>query len=178
MWTLIIVSIVAGALWIIGGKRTEYSTGLQIDSPTEKVFVHLTDPVHLKGWVEGFVEVGNLEPAEDNESSSRTKKTPRVISVNGKEVRYDDEVLRFEKNESISIQSSNSTITVTSIFQLEPKGSETFLNYRVKKLNTGVGRFLAPIFGDKTQEKIEREIRKLKEQVESTTVQTGTELAQ
>lgn len=169
MWILLIAAVGAGALWILGGKQAEYSTGLGIAAPPDSIFPFLTEPERLKSWHSGLTEVAPMVSSDNREPQTPPKLTSRVITdENGKQVRYQDEVIRFERNVSLSVQSSNPKSVITSIFQLEPREGETFIVYRVKSTYRGLGRFLAPLAGDSTQSRIENDIRKLKSLIEST----------
>ena len=167
MWFLIIAGVTTSGLWIAGGKNNEYSTALEIDDAPDMVFSFLTEPKKLKTWVTGLLEVGQFEPNKGNSGDpSSYIKTPRVVMEDGKEVRFEDEVIRFEQDKAISIRSSNSSIVLTSIFQLEPQEDKTQLNYRVTAVNCGIGRLLAPMQKSSIQTQIESDIRKLKSVIE------------
>ena len=167
---LLVLAIVGAALWILGGKQSEYSTGLSIAAPPEAIFPYLTQPERLKSWTEGLVEVAEFVPAPkvDGVASAPAEKTPRVMSyADGSQAHSQDQVIRYEKNLSISIQSTSSQRVVTYIYQLEPKNGQTFLSYRIKTNSSGAGRFLAAISSNDYQDRIDSDIRKLKALVES-----------
>ena len=168
---LLVLAIVGAALWILGGKQAEYSTGLSIDAPPEAVFPYLTQPERLKNWVEGLVEVAEFVPAPKADglaSAPPAEKTLRVMSnPNGSQAHSQDQVIRYEENLSISIQSTSPQRVVTYIYQLEPKNGQTFLSYRIRTNSSGAGRFLAAISGNDFQDRIDTDIRKLKALVES-----------
>ncbi len=167
---LLILGIVAAALWILGGKQSEYSTALSIDAPPEAIFPYLTKPERLKSWTSGLNEVAEFFPTPkiNGIASGRPKKSQRVMSTNGSPVSFEDQVIRYEENQSISVQSINSQQVVTYIYQLEPRDGQTFLSYRIKKASCGVGRFLAPLWSSNDQDRIDADIRKLKDLVEKT----------
>lgn len=167
---LLIAAIAGAALWILGGKQAEYSTALSIDAPPEAIFPYLTQPEQLKSWITGLSEVSELLPAPkvDGIPTGQVQKTMRIISMpDGSQVRYDDRVIRYEENLSISVQSSNAQQILVYIYQLEPRDGQTFLSYRLKASNCGTGRFLAPISSNDFQNRIDGDIRKLKALVES-----------
>ena len=168
--SLLVVAIVGAALWILGGKQAEYSTALSIDAPPEAIFPFLTQPEHLKNWTTGLNEVSEFLPTPkvDGIASGPIQKTARVVTTpDGSQVRYEDRVIRFEKNQSISVQSSNAQQVLTYIYQLEPRDGQTFLSYRLKTSNSGTGRFLAPLSKSDFQDRLDNDIRKLKTLVES-----------
>jgi len=169
LWIFIITAIVAGGLWIMGGKRTECTTALLINADPETVFSYLVEPDKLKDWVEGLSTVEKIEPNPITNGVLMVTTTSRTVVVNGKATLFQDEVLRFGQDTNLTIKSTNSKVSLTSIFGLEPRDDGTFLTYRVKTLNRGLGRLMAPLKKDTTQARIDEEIRRLKDLVESNT---------
>jgi hypothetical protein len=168
LWTLLIVVVAACSLWILGGKQHKYSTGLEINASPSTVFAFLTDAPSQIKWNTGLDEVGQFAPIIKTNNRTRVVKTPRVVTLaGGKKVKYDDQVIRFERNQKLTIQSTNHHRVVTSIFQLEPRDEKTFLTFRVLSASVGVGRLLSPLSKDETQTRIDNDIRKLKALVES-----------
>lgn len=167
MWALLIAAVGIAAIWIIGGKRHEYSTALAIEASPESVFYLLTNPEGQKKWSSGLQEVGQFGPAAGDLGGRRERTTRRVTDNKGKEIEFEDEVIRFEQNKLLSVQSSNDLGVITSIYQLESKDGQTYLTYRVKTSNSGLGRIWAPLVKDETQSKIDGDIRKLKQVAES-----------
>ena len=167
---LLISAIVGAALWILGGKQAEYSTALSIDAPPEVIFPYLTQPEQLKSWTTGLSEVEELlpSPKADGNPNGPVQKTMRIISMpDGSQARFDDRVIRYEENESISVQSTNAQQILVYVYQLEPRDGQTFLSYRLKSSSCGAGRFLAPLSSNNFQDRIDGDIRKLKNLVES-----------
>ena len=167
MWIVILAVVGAVALWMIGGKQVEYSTALRIDASPEVVFLYLTEPDHLKDWVSGLSEVEALEPNAGVNGDPRRRKTSRVATINGERTHFEDEVLRYEQDQVLSVKSTSATLILTWIFQLEPRESQTHLSYRVKKANSGLGRFIAPMRKDSIQSQIDEDIRRLKALIET-----------
>ena len=167
---LLIVAIVGAALWILGGKQTEYLAELSIDAPPESIFPYLTQPEQLKSWQTGLTEISELLPAPkvDGVVSGKVQKTARIVSMpDGSQVRFADRVIRYQENLSISVQSSNAQKILLHIYQLEPRDGQTFLSYRLKASSCGTGRFMAPLFKINFQDRMDSDIRKLKDLVES-----------
>ena len=168
---LLFTAIAGAALWILGGKQVEYSTAQTIDAPPEAVFPFLTKPEQIKSWTTGLSEVSELMPIQkiDGVPSGPIQKTMRVVSMpDGSRVRYEDRVIRYEENQTISVQSSSSQQVLISIYQLEPRDGQTFLTYRLKTTSCGTGRLLAPLSSSDFQNRIDGDILKLKALVEST----------
>ena len=169
LWILIIAIIVTSALWIMGGKREEYSSALLINADPETVFSYLVEPEKLKNWVEGLSSVERIEPNELVNGMLVVDTSPRTVVIDGKPTQFEDEVLRYGENTNLTVKSTSSKVALTSIFKLEPRDDRTYLTYRVKTLNRGFGRLLAPLSRDATQARIDEELRRLKELVESKT---------
>ncbi len=167
LWILLIAAIATSALWIMGGKRNEYSSALVIDADPPTVFSFLVEPEKLKGWVKGLSRVEQIEPNEEINGILVVNTQSRTVVVDGKATLFEDEVLRFGEDTNLTVKSTNSKIALTSIFKLEPQDNRTLLTYRVKTLNRGIGRLLAPLSKDETQSRIDEELRRLKELVES-----------
>jgi uncharacterized protein YndB with AHSA1/START domain len=167
LFVIIIAVIGASSLWLLGGKKGEYSTSLIIDASPPQVFPYLTDADLLKQWLKGLAEVENLV---ENEEGAQALLTKRLMDFgDGRQVWFQDEVIRHETDELISIQSSSSNKVITAIFQLQSTPDDkTELKYRLKISNQSVGRFLAAFEKDDYQKRIENDARKLKELIEST----------
>ncbi|MFK7766329.1 MAG: SRPBCC family protein [Mariniblastus sp.] len=170
LWILIITVVGTAALWMIGGKQGEYLSSLTIDAPPEAVFPFLVEPVHLKKWKSGLIEVAKYEKPEENDllGPPLAQKTERIISINGKDVRFKDQVIRYDLNKSLSVQSTNAMKVSTEIFKLAPVGDKTQLSYRITVDNRGWGRILGPLQSDPTKSRIDTDIRQLKDLVEAT----------
>jgi hypothetical protein len=167
LFLLLLAMIAAAALWIIGGKKDEYSISLVIDAHPNQVFPYLTQPDLLKQWASGLVQVEELRPLADG--SNRTIKTTRiVVDQSGKRTAFEDEVLRHSENEAVTVQSSNAAQVITAIYQLDLKDNrKTVLTHRVKVSNVGIGRLLGPLQRDDVKSQMENEARQLKELVET-----------
>ncbi len=167
LWISILALVIASGLWLAGGKKREHSAAIQIEASPQDVFAYLTEPEKHKSWLTGLAHVAPLESGTDENGVSKRTTTDRIVSVGGKESRFEDEVIRFEPNEMLTVRSSNSSQVVTSIYQLEPQDSQTYFTYRVITFNRGIARILAPLLIDKTQNQVDGDIRKLKQLVES-----------
>lgn len=167
LWILVLAAIVGSSLWLMGSKKKEYTAAIQIDATPESVFPFLTEPEKHKSWVSGLSHVESLAvDAVGDETADRVTGT-RIIERGGQESRFEDEVIRFEPNALLSVQSSNNGQIMTSIYQLEPRNGQTYFNYRVVKRFRGLKRLYAPLQPDDTQSVIDGDVKKLKDQVET-----------
>ena len=86
----------------------------------------------------------------------------------GKTIELDDEVIRYEENELLSVKANNRTMTLVSIYRLKPtEEGNTYLTMVVKKSHQGIGKFMAPFMSSSLQEKITSDAQRLKSLVES-----------
>ena len=166
LFVLIAVLIVCSGLWIIGGKKLEYSTRLIIEAPPQSVFPYLTKPEHLMQWIDGLSQIDELIPPPEDQLRHTTSYR-EMRNEDGSPIRFQDQVIRFTQNELLSVQSSSSSQIITSIYQLDAKADQkTDLTYRVKISNIGLGRFIGPLQTADVQRQIEDDARRLKELVE------------
>ena len=167
MFVLILLFIAACGLWIMGGKKNEYSTSLSIDAAPDQIFPYLVEPDRMKKWIKGLDQIEQLRPAEDPHQA--VPQTSRVVSDDsGNPQQFRDEVLRYSEGKGLSIQSTNAFQIIVSVFQLEPEQGKTRLEYRVKTTNVGFGRMLAPLQSQDFRSRMESDAQRLKELVEST----------
>jgi uncharacterized protein YndB with AHSA1/START domain len=167
IFVVIFIAIGGASLWILGGKKTDYSTSVTINATPQQIFPYLTQPELLTEWVNGLEQVEPLIPNEDENLPSSASTTTRVIELDGKRLRFEDEVMRFEQDKLLSIRSSNHLTMVTAIFELAAVDRfSTELNYRVRSTNLGIGRFLAPFQKTDQQSRIADEALRLKKLVE------------
>jgi uncharacterized protein YndB with AHSA1/START domain len=167
LFSLIVLGIVAGGLWIMGGKKNEFSTSLLIDAQPQQVFPYLTQPEQIKQWFAGLESVEAYVPSKPDIPTRITTTTRVITSVGGGQTTYQDQVIRFEADSLLSIQSRNANEIITWIYELEPDKGKTRLNYRVKTENRGIGRFMAPLQKTDLEPKIESDARSLKELIET-----------
>lgn len=163
----VVLATAACALWIVGGKRMRYSTSLLIDAPPAEVFTHLTDADLMKKWMDGLV---TIEPVDVplNQIGAKAKV---VFESGGKQIEYNDEIIRYEEAKLLSVKAKNRLVTLTSIYRLEPKeeGGKTYLTYVVKSTHQGIGKLLAPFIRSPIEDKIVSDAQRLKTLVESST---------
>ena len=165
-----VIVIAAVCLWIIGGKSTTHSTRLVIDAAPASVFPFLTDGEKVKQWGDGIIEVGTFEDPELTPEFSSSPTYKRIVTRGQEDIEYTDAILRYQADEYFSIQSSNSNVVQTSIFNLSNSGAnvnQTQFEYRVKTTHVGMGRLFAPFAEDLVEERIISEAKNLKELVES-----------
>jgi hypothetical protein len=163
-----LIAISALAIWIIGGQTIKHSTTMLIDASPTAVFPYLVEGEKVQQWSEGVVDVGNFM---DPQSESSPSSTARTLTADGKLVTFEDRVIRYKADETISIQSSNSFLVQTSIFMLTSTGDasmpQTQLEYRTKTNHVGLGRIFEPFSKDNVEERMIGDAKRLKDLVES-----------
>lgn len=166
---LTIVSI--ACIWIAGGASTKHVTRITIDAGRGQVFPYLTDGEKISKWAKGVIEVGSFDNGEDADDADReppNKAQRRVVTEHGKQVEYEDTVMRYTFPKSFSIQSTNSNVTQTTVFQLqENEVRGTNVEYRLTRSANGIGRMFFPFEKDGFDDRMISEMRKLKEVIES-----------
>lgn len=165
---LVVTTLVATAgLWILGGKKTDFSTSISIAAHPSQIFPYLTQPEQLKQWMTGLEQVDEILPIPKGEYAPVADTHRTLVDPSGRLSQFRDTVIRFTPDELISVQSTNSLIVLTSIFQLEIKAPrQTSITYQVKSMPVGLGRLLAPLRTSDLQKQIVDDVRRLKELVE------------
>jgi len=155
--------LAAAAAWIMGGESAKSSTRISIDASPGDVFRYLVRGEKIKQWADGVVSAGTFS-GEDSAGPEA-----RVVLDEGKEVVWQDSIMRFQTGESVSIQSRKSGLTRTYVFQLEENDlGGTNIQYRLTESASGLERFMFP-FEDRENARndMATEMTKLKALVES-----------
>ena len=160
---LCIGAVLAGvSLWLIGGKKQAYDALISIDAPPEIVFSYLTDCEQRKRWQVGLQD---CRPTSDTENTVGARGVV-VVEMAGETVEYEEEILRYQQDEFLSVKGTGPKEISTTIFRLESQEGSTNFTYKVKAEPTGVSRLLAPFAAPETQDRIDDEVLQLKRLVE------------
>ena len=161
MFALVVIVVITGALWFVGGKKQVYSTEFTLNATPQQVFVVLSKPKYLKQWVSGLQEMDLIEPSDEG--------NPRyeiVVLDRGRKLKMRQEVTRFVQDTMMVLQIKNAAMISTSIFRLENVGEKTKVIYKVKEEGKGLSRIVRPLQKNTTEERIREESRELKRVVE------------
>lgn len=159
---LLVVALILFALWLFGGKKIKYETRLMIEAPPAVVFPYLTEAEKLKLWVSGLTKIAFINGLQDQVGA-----IARVTLREGdRQFQYEDTVLRYEKDQLLSIRSENDVTSTTLVYRLEKDGEETELFYNMKKSRLGIGRVLALFSQDTTRDRVQNDLQNLKRLVE------------
>ena len=161
---LLLLAIAAGGIWIIGSKKGRYPTTLLINATPAQIFPYICDYDLIKQWKSNIVEIQS-----DSSGDLEVGDTAAVIvDQNGRQIKFATEVLRYMKNEYVSVQARNSTQIHTSVFKLEKKDDgTTILTYRVRTQNQGLGKLIGPFSRHDLGQQVIDDARRLKQLVES-----------
>ena len=149
--------------YFVGGKKKEYDVSATIKARPYQLFPYLTDPELKKKWMTSLVDqevITDGPIAEDTELNS-------VIRIDDENVDFRSLVIRFSKNEVLSIKSRNEELTWTTFFRLEGTDDVTKLDYRRILKNDGMRRLMAVLSEDEYQVELEKELANLVKLVES-----------
>jgi carbon monoxide dehydrogenase subunit G len=166
LFSAIALIVIVAGLWISGGKKDEYSAKIEINAQPSQIFPYFIDPEKAKAWMSGLEQID--EPLPLTEGYNNPPELMRtVVDTKGNRVSYNDTVIRFTLNEILTVQSNASGTVHTTIFQLEPLNQErTQFSYFVKTSYNGLARLMAPLHTSKLQDRINTDVRRLKELVE------------
>jgi uncharacterized protein YndB with AHSA1/START domain len=142
-----------------------------IDRPAPEVFRWLAEDDRVKKWIEGLEEVKEVsKPAGGGEVG---KKYWLVEYYNGQRVEMEMVVTKFEKDHALSVLISsmgdpNNGFSETGDYTLTEQEGKTRLRFEVQtKYNGFVLRMLEPLITPRAREKLEEDLRRLKELAEA-----------
>ena len=151
--------------WIMGGESEKQSTRISIEASSGSVFRYLVEEEKIKQWA-NVVSAGPY--TEEANEGSEFETLERVVMEEGKQIVWEDSIMRFQRGESISIQSRNGGLTNTIVFQLEKNDiGGTNLLYRVIKSASGLDQFTFPLRKKDSKMQMATEMTKLKKLIES-----------
>ncbi len=176
IYLVVIAGLAIGVLWFIGGKKLEYSSSIDINASPEQVFRFLSDAEQLTEWATGVeaVESASDFGMEDVPEAGLGAISQLLVVNSGKKVAVQHEIIKYEPSSLISMRFTSPSLTSFSIFRLDEKETvssgvrpeTTRVSFRVKESTHGFSRFFVP-FSGKDVERIQEELRKLKQLVEA-----------
>lgn len=157
----------AASVWFIGGKPKKYDNVRTVKAQAYQVFPYLVDPDLKKRWRDGLVEQRLVSDEMGEEAELRT-----VLDMEDGQVEFEDRVIRYAKNEIVSIRSKSSDLTATSVIQLKPRGEETEIDFRRIIRLGGMKRFMSVFAEDLNQRALDEDLTRLIKIVEDETDHT------
>lgn len=159
--------LAAASIWFIGGKKQTYYNVRTVKAQAYQIFPYLIDPELKKKWRDNLVEQRLVSDVMEEGAELRT-----VLEFGDETIEYEDRVLRFAKNEVVSIRSRGSETTSTSFVRLKPAGEETEIDFRRIVRLGGVKRFMSVFADDSNQQALDEDLAKLIKLVEDETDHT------
>lgn len=185
LWPALILMILTASLWLLGSQRKEFSVSVEIAASAEQIFPYLVTPEKMMKWNRDIKSVGALT-ADRTAGADQT----RIVECEGQLIKFTDHVIRMLPNEYLSLQSSNSTQQLTTVYKLDQipgldnrsdaaplptadfsigqSGSaKTVVNVTLKEANLGLGKFRAPFVNPDYDSQLTQQLGQLKQVVES-----------
>ena len=170
LFLLIAACIATGSLWFVGGKKRGHSTTILIKARPGQVFPYLVESNLRKKWVPGLMDIIPITEGGFSEDAMQTL----VVTQDDETERFREVVIRFEKNENLSLRAIGDSVVITSIFRLESEGDETRLFYKINNRHRGFSRVMAPFEDDAVmQQQVEDIAMRLKTLVEQEIAERG-----
>ncbi|UUO06144.1 SRPBCC family protein [Blastopirellula sp. J2-11] len=161
--SLLLMVVVVGVLWIVGGQTVHYRAHVRILASPEKIFPYLTEPDLLMQWMEGVVEI---KPLTD-EGHQAGAKAVAVMERNGDRFEMESEVLKTVPNKELKVRLQNKMFDLVNDYQLKSNGGETDVSIDMEAKFLGWARITAPLIGGAIESKLEADFNQLREKVES-----------
>lgn len=161
---LMIIVIGVCGIWMAGGKKLKYSTSLTINAPADVVFSFVKDTKVSSQWISGLVDVEPMPNFDVDENDGVGKRFKFGIESDGSRVDFVNEILRYEENQKYSSRATSRLFTQLSVIDLNDKeDGTTYVTYRIKQTNRQLGRLLKAFSSPPLKEKIQNDVRRLKE---------------
>ncbi|HLL53934.1 MAG TPA: SRPBCC family protein [Myxococcaceae bacterium] len=137
---------------------------VQLSAPPAAVFPFLVEPERLKAWLGGLSESVPL-----TEGGPRVGARSReVVTEGGERVEMVTEITRYERNRLMAVHITADGFTMDATYQLWESSGGTKLRYEAEtKFEPVMFRLLAPLIQPEVQQKLERDLRRLKQLAES-----------
>ncbi len=164
LYLLLLAGIAGSGIWIVGSKKGRYPTNLLINATPAQIFPYIRDYELIKQWKSNLVDIQSTSAGHTDVGTEARM----IVDQDGKHIKFNTRVIRFNENELLTIQASNSTQIRTSVFQLDEKeDGTTYLTYRVRTQNQGLGKFIGPFSKTDLSEQVVNDARRLKKLVET-----------
>jgi uncharacterized protein YndB with AHSA1/START domain len=177
-WLLYALSAVGGLLVIcivvllfLGGGRGEgrHVASIDIAKPPGTVFTWVSRPEKLKAWVSWMVDAQDLTP---NQTGVGARHVWVMEDRNNNNARMDieSEITRYEPDRVLETKvAAREGFTGDVRYELEPMdANRTRLTYRATfKYEHWLAKLLEPVISRSAQQKLEDDMRRLKQQVEA-----------
>jgi len=158
----------AASVWFIGGKKQTYYNVRTVKARPYQVFSYLVDPELKKKWRNNLMEQRMVSDEMAEGAELRT-----VIESGDQTIEFEDRVIRYTKNEIVSIRSRGGETTSTSFVRLKPKGDDsTEIDFRRIVRLGGSKRFMSVFTENLNQQELDDDLERLIKLVEDETDHT------
>ncbi len=172
--TLAAVVLAIGGLWYFGGQPVEHEGKINLSAPANLVFRQLVEPESRMKWQSDAVSI-----ARDSSGELKAKSQFKLkLKAGGKEEEATDVVMQVVPEEWFSFRTSAPHLSRVTVFKLRqaldpetdlPLEGVVELTYRCTERAGETARIWAGLSRPDVKSRVEAELAKIKELVESTT---------
>jgi uncharacterized protein YndB with AHSA1/START domain len=166
LYLSIVLALVIGSIWFIGGKAEEFEAQTTIDARTKVVFDYIVKPQHRVRWVDNLKQCR----LDDSEMNVGTEYDSVYQFNDSQQQTLKERILNWDDGKYLVVRRDQSDMRVNSIFRLEPIGRNTRIAITRQESPQGLARLWAPFLRSTGKDIIERELLELKRLVETTAV--------
>ena len=163
--------LAAASIWLIGGKKKVYSIATNINARPQQLFPYLIEPELKKQWLPSIVNEELIPSLEDIENDrepvfAENAKIISDIEFEGRPLRMNGRVIRFTKDQLVSVKYSNEELSLTYFFRLKPKTNSTEVEFQKIIRFDGFKRFTSVFAEDNNKALLQQEISQLSKLIE------------
>jgi uncharacterized protein YndB with AHSA1/START domain len=165
---VIIAVVLVGVIVLLAlGRRDDAgrnTAAIQIDRPPAQVFPWITEPDRLKQWIGGLVE---STPLTDDglEVGARSRE---VIAMGNERYEMETTIVDLEPPVRLVVEIESSGFKADARYDLVESGGGTFFSYAcISRYEHPMAKLMEPLVTRAAQQKIEGDLARLKELVES-----------
>jgi uncharacterized protein YndB with AHSA1/START domain len=155
-------------VWMQGSTPQFYASEVEIRATADQVFPYLIEPEKRKQWILGLAEARPRD--QDGETTTALPQVGAawfdVIEREGKRLEIETEVSRVEKNQLLQVRVHAPSFDAVHHFDLTSARDGTKLTQNLTVTYRGLARFRVPFTKDETRQKLEADLRRLKQAVE------------
>ncbi len=154
-------------LWVLGGVLAEHTVSIAIAAPPERVFAYLTEPNHLVRWIGGLKKSEPLT-SDGLRVGARSRET---VEENGRRMEMETVVTRLEPGRLLEVQINAGMFEAKNRFELTHEAGVTRVVQTLEAQYRGAARLIAPFLKGSVQKKLDTDLARLRDVVESETGQ-------
>lgn len=159
---LIVLGVVLGALWIIGGRPANIETSIQIAAAPQDIFDWLVQPEKRTQWTEHLVSTALVSSSPEGQPLAWES----VYDHDGKRETLDEQILQYQPGDFLSVRSRRNGCRVTRVYRLEKETQAVRLRIEHFETAEGVGRLWFALSARDPLVRMKSEAQSLKKLVE------------